>query len=113
MDILLTPYHVVTGMSTPVYSEPESVQADGAQDSRVPVSTCTDPYVAVRLQIASSIDSESEPEEAPFEPEDTPMLRSSTPPESGVVILPGQLGVGSVSPTRSIPPAVTTLSSPV
>ena len=100
LDIILTPYYVVTGMSTPVCSEAEIVQADGAQDSRVPASTCTDPCIAVRQQIASSIDSESEPEEAPFEPEDTPDLSV-------------QLGAGPASPTHLIPPAGTPSVSPV
>ncbi|GKD52223.1 hypothetical protein Tco_1281199 [Tanacetum coccineum] len=56
-------------MSTLMFVDLESsTQADGAQSSRVPVPLPDDPYVAVRQ--ARLVDTESNPEEAPFETEE-------------------------------------------
>nr|GFC30842.1 hypothetical protein [Tanacetum cinerariifolium] len=51
-------------------------QADGAQSSRVPVPLPDDPYVAVRQAQLVDTDTESEPEEAPSEVEESqPLVR--------------------------------------
>ncbi|GKB75322.1 hypothetical protein Tco_0942217, partial [Tanacetum coccineum] len=52
-------------------------QADGAQSSRVPVPLPDDPYVAVKQ--ARLVDTESEPEEAPYEAEELQSLGSRVP----------------------------------
>ena len=79
----------------------------------MPVLSPVDPYVAARQPFVSTIDSESEPEEAPSEPEDIPLLRSRVPPEGGDVELSEQLRVRPVSPTHSVPSVATTPLSPV
>ena len=61
----------------------------------------------------STIDFESEPEEAPSKPEDIPLLRSRVPPEGGDVELSEQLRVRPVSPTHSVPSVATTPLSPI
>ncbi|GJW30944.1 hypothetical protein Tco_0047819 [Tanacetum coccineum] len=67
-------------MSTPAYVDSETItQADGAQSSRVPVPLPDDPYVAVRHAQLVDTDTESDPEEAPSEAEESQPLGSRVP----------------------------------
>ncbi|GKA83113.1 hypothetical protein Tco_0789861 [Tanacetum coccineum] len=67
-------------MSTPAYVDSETItQADGAQSSRVPVPLPDDPYVAVRQAQLVDTDTESDPEEAPSEAEESQPLGSRVP----------------------------------
>nr|GEY15827.1 hypothetical protein [Tanacetum cinerariifolium] len=67
-------------MSTPVYVDSKTItQADGAQSSRVPTPLPNDPYVAVREAQLVDIDTESEPEEAPSEADESHPLGSRVP----------------------------------
>nr|GEV68664.1 hypothetical protein [Tanacetum cinerariifolium] len=64
----------------PAYVDSETItQADGAQSSRVPVPLLDDPYVAVRQAQLVDTDTESEPEEAPSEVEESQPLGSRVP----------------------------------
>ncbi|GKA78920.1 hypothetical protein Tco_0785457 [Tanacetum coccineum] len=84
-------------MSTPAYVDSETLtQADGAQSSRVPVPLPDDPYVAVRQ--AQLVDTESEPEEAPLEAEETISSYSSASSDSTSPLSPDHL-LTHVSPT--------------
>ncbi|GKA02091.1 hypothetical protein Tco_0674756 [Tanacetum coccineum] len=67
-------------MSTPVFVDPKSsTQADGAQNSRVPVPLPEDPYKAIRQAYLDGTDTESEPFENPTDTET---------PESPLAIAP-------------------------
>ncbi|GJW46677.1 hypothetical protein Tco_0078323 [Tanacetum coccineum] len=67
-------------MSTLAYVDSETItQADGAQSSRVPVLIPDDPYVGVRQAHLTDTDTESNPEEAPSEAEESQPLGSRVP----------------------------------
>ncbi|GJW05724.1 hypothetical protein Tco_1568147 [Tanacetum coccineum] len=75
-------------MSTPVYVDPESsIQADGAQSSRVPVTLPEDPYEAIRQTYLVGTNTESKPFEGEAKASESPhtvasptLLPDSTPP---------------------------------
>ncbi|GJU90623.1 hypothetical protein Tco_1303046 [Tanacetum coccineum] len=67
-------------MSTPAYVDLETItQADGAQSSREPTPLPNDPYVAVRQAQLVDTNTESDPEEAPLEAEESQPLGSGVP----------------------------------
>nr|GEV04731.1 hypothetical protein [Tanacetum cinerariifolium] len=67
-------------MSSSAYVDSETItQANGAQISRVPVLLPNDPYVAVRQAQLLNTDTESDPEEAPSEAEESQLLGSRVP----------------------------------
>nr|GFB15114.1 hypothetical protein [Tanacetum cinerariifolium] len=64
-------------MSTLVFVDPESsTQADGAQNSRVPVSLPKDPYEAIRQAYLVGTDIESEPFEGKDRTPESPHIVS-------------------------------------
>ncbi|GKF28126.1 hypothetical protein Tco_0094468 [Tanacetum coccineum] len=76
-------------MSTLAYVDLETItQADGAQSSPMPVPLPNDPYVPVRQTQLVDTDTESDPEEAPSEAEEStvsshsPVSSDSTAPLS-------------------------------
>ncbi|GJU34805.1 hypothetical protein Tco_1183159 [Tanacetum coccineum] len=77
-------------MSTPVFVDPEIfTQADRAQSSRVSVPLPGDPYVAVGQ--AQLVYTESEPEEAPSEEEETNSSHSLASSDSTALLSPDHL----------------------
>ncbi|GJS74712.1 hypothetical protein Tco_0707553 [Tanacetum coccineum] len=85
-------------MSTSAYIDSETItQADGAQSSRVPVPLLDDPYVAVRQAQLVDIDTESDPEEAPSEAEESQPLGSRVPLMSEQFEASEPLGTRTVS----------------
>ncbi|GJU35897.1 hypothetical protein Tco_1184251 [Tanacetum coccineum] len=72
--------HVVSYEELDAYVDSETItQAYGAQRSRLPVPLPDDPYVAVRQAQLVDTDTESDPEEAPSEVEESQPLGSRVP----------------------------------
>ncbi|GJU19848.1 hypothetical protein Tco_1153190 [Tanacetum coccineum] len=70
-------------MSTQVFVDQDiSIQADGAQSSRVPVPLPKDPYEAIRQAYLDGTDTESEPFEDPVETETPESPLTVAPPTS-------------------------------
>ncbi|GJS48422.1 hypothetical protein Tco_0598543 [Tanacetum coccineum] len=104
-------------MSTLAYVDSETItQADEAQSSRVPVPLLDDPYVAVRQAQLVDTDTESDPEEAPLEAEESQPLGYRVPlmSEEFAAFEPsGTRTVSSHSPVSSDPTIPLSLDHPL